>query len=62
MQDGENILREFLLGAVVFVTENHDASAVLLGQPLDKLESEPGESVFVGNHNAELIASVKTLQ
>ena len=41
MQDGENILGEFLLGAVIRVVENHDPAAVLFGKPLDELESEP---------------------
>ena len=59
VQDGENILGEFLLGAVIRVVENHDPAAVLFGKPLDELESEP---VSVGNHNSELIASVKSLQ
>ena len=53
------ILGEFLLGAVIRVVENHDPAAVLFGKPLDELESEP---VSVGNHNSELIASVKSLQ
>ena len=59
VQDGENILGEFLLGAVIRVVENHDPAAVLFGKPLDELGSEP---VSVGNHNSELIASVKSLQ
>ncbi len=62
MEDGENILGEFLFGAVILVVENHDPAAVLLGKPLDELESEPGEPVSMGNHNAELIAAVKPLQ
>ena len=62
MEDGENILGEFPLGAVVLVVENHDPAAVLFGKPLNELEPEPGESVSVGNHNSELIAAVKSLQ
>ncbi len=62
MEYGENILGEFLLGAVVRVVENHDPTAVLLGKPLDKLEPEPCEPVSMGNHNPELIAAVKSLQ
>ena len=58
MDDGENILGEFPLGAVFLLTENQDAAVVLLGQPLDKLESEPGKPIPVGNHNRELISAV----
>ena len=62
VQDGENILGEFLFGAVIRVAENHDPTAVLFGKPLDKLESEPCKPVPVGNHNEELIAALKSLQ
>ena len=62
LQDGENILGDFLFWAVIRVVENHDPTAVLFGKPLDELESEPGQPVSVGNHNPELIASVKSLQ
>ena len=62
MQDGENILGEFLFGAVIRVVENHDPAAVLFGKPLDELKSKPGKPVSVGNHNSELIAAVKSLQ
>jgi hypothetical protein len=62
VEDGENILGEFLFGAVVRVVENHDPAAVLLGKPLNKLEPESGEPVSMGNHNSELIAAVKSLQ
>ena len=62
MEDGENILGEFLLGAVIRVAENHDFAAVLLGHPLDEFKAEPGEAVLVGNHNAELIAAMELLQ
>jgi hypothetical protein len=58
VKDGENILGEFLLGAVVPVVENHEFPTVALGHPLDDLESEAGQPVPVGNHNAELIALV----
>ena len=53
---------EFLFGAVIRVVENQDPAAVLFGKPLDELESEPGKPVSMGNHNSELIASVKSLQ
>ena len=62
VEDDENILSEFLFGAVIRVVENHDPAAVLFGKPLDELESEPGKPVSMGNHNLELIASVKSLQ
>jgi hypothetical protein len=60
MQDGENILREFLLGAVVRLSENHDFPAVTLAldEPFDEFETEPGESVAVGNHKAEFISAM----
>ena len=51
MEDGENILGEFLLGAVIRVVQNQDLAAVLLGHPLDEFKAEPGEAVSVGNHN-----------
>ena len=62
VEDGENILGEFLFGAVIRVVENQDPAAVLFGKPLDELESEPGKPVSMGNHNSELIAAVKSLQ
>ena len=62
VQDGENILGELLFGAVIRVVENHDLAAVLFGNPLDELESEPGQPVSVGNHNCELIAPVWAFQ
>jgi hypothetical protein len=58
VKDGENILGEFLLGAVVLVAENHEFSTVALDHPLDDLESEAGQPVPVGNHSSELIAAV----
>ena len=60
--DRENILGAFLFGAVIRVVENHDPAAVRFGKPLDKLESEPGKLVPVGNHSSELIAALKSLQ
>ena len=62
VQDGENILGEFLFGAVIRVAENHDLAPVLLGQPLDEVKPEPRQAVPVGNHNAELIAAMESLQ
>ena len=62
VEHGENILGEFPFGAVCSLTENQDAAAVLLGQPLDKLKSEPGKSILAGNHNRELSAAVESLQ
>ena len=58
MQDGENILGEFLFGAMVVSAKNHDFAAVSFNLPPDKVESEPCEPVFVGNHKAELSSSV----
>ena len=58
MKDGENILGEFLFGAVACVVENHDPTAVLLGKPLNEYEPESGQPVSVDNHNAVLIAAV----
>ena len=69
MEDGENILGKFGLGACVLVIENQDASSVLVCKPFDlvckpfdEFESEPCESVAVGNHNTELISLVKSFQ
>ena len=62
VQDRENILGEFRFGAVIRVAENHDLAAVLLRHPPDEFEPEPGEPVSVGNHNAELIAAMESLQ
>ena len=62
MKDGENILGEFPLGAVIRVAENQDLPAVGLGKPLENLKSEAGKSIPVGNHNLEFIAAVKSLQ
>ena len=58
MQDGENILGEFLLGAVIVSAENHDLPAVSLNLPPDEVESKWGKAVFVGNHKTELNSSV----
>ena len=62
MEDGENILGKFGLGACVLVIENQDSSSVLVGKPFDEFEAEPREAVAVGNHNAELISLVKSFQ
>ena len=62
MEDGENILGEFLLGAVILVVENQDVAAVLLGHPLDEFKAEPGDAVSVGNHNCELISAMESVQ
>ena len=62
IEDGENILGEFGLGACVPVIENQDASSVLVCKPFDEFESEPREPVAVGNHNTELISLVKSFQ
>ena len=58
VENGQNSFGEFPFGAVFSLTENQDAAAVLLRQPLDELKSEPGKSILVGNHNRELIAAV----
>ena len=62
IEDGENILGEFGLGACVLVIENQDASSVLVCKPFDEFESGPCEPVAVGNHNTELISLVKSFQ
>ena len=62
MEDGENILGKFGLGACVLVIENQDTAFVLVSKPFDEFESEPCEAVAVGNHNAELISLVKSFQ
>jgi hypothetical protein len=62
VEDGEKILGEFMFGAKVRFIENHDFSTVLLDQELDALESESCETVFVGNHNPELVALQKSSQ
>ena len=62
IEDGENILGKFGLGACVLVIENQDSSSVLVGKPFDEFEAEPREAVAVGNHNAELISLVKSFQ
>ena len=58
MQDGENILGELLLRAVIVSAENHDFAAVSLNLPPDKVESKSCKAVFVGNHKTELSSSV----
>ena len=55
MKDGEYILCEFPLEAVVRVAENQDRPAVRFGKPLENPKSEAGEPVPVGNHNAQFI-------
>ena len=62
MQDGENILGEFLLGAVIVTAENQDFSAVSFNLPPDEVKSESGKPVLVGNHKLELISSVQPFQ
>ena len=62
IEDGENILGKFGLGACVPVIENQDASSVLVCKPFNEFESEPREPVAVGNHNTELISLVKSFQ
>ena len=62
IEDGENILGKFGLGACVLVIENQDASSVLVCKPFDEFVSEPCDPVAVGNHNTELISLVKSFQ
>ena len=62
MQDGENILGEFLLGAVIISVENHDLSTISLNLPFDEVEPESGKPVPVGNHKPELISAVQPFQ
>ena len=62
MEDGENILGEFLLGAVIVSAENHDLAAVSLNLPPDEVESKSRKAVFVGNHKTELSSSVQSFQ
>ncbi len=38
-------------------TENHEFAAALADNPLNEVTSDTGESVFVGNHNLELLSA-----
>ena len=62
VENGGNILGEFLFGAVFLLTENHDFTTVSLDKPDNKLESEAGKPIPVGNHKFELISAVKSFQ
>jgi hypothetical protein len=55
-KDGKDIFREFFFGAVFSSVENHDFSAGFANNEIDEFEPKPCKTVFVGNHNCELIA------
>jgi len=62
MQNCEEIGSKFCLGAVNSLVENHDFSTVLFDQELYDFAAETGESIPVGNNNAEFIASQDAFQ
>jgi len=57
VDDCNEIFNEFSLWALSEVIENHNLAARPLDDVADKLEAEASQSVFVGNHNAELLSA-----
>jgi hypothetical protein len=49
MHDRQEIFGELLLGRGALVTENHELDALAFEDPADEFESEPAESVAMGN-------------
>jgi hypothetical protein len=49
--DGEDVLCDALSGICVLRIHGHDAGPELFEQPLNEVEAEPCEAVFVGDHN-----------
>jgi hypothetical protein len=62
VQDGEDILNQFLLGRKVRVIENHDLATVLMAVPLNELKSKPAESIPVSDHNCSDISCTDSFQ
>lgn len=51
MDNGKEILSEFLSGAKASSFENQEFCRVFICKPLDELKSKPRKAVSVGNHN-----------
>jgi hypothetical protein len=62
MQNCEEIGSKFLCGAVYSFVENHDFSTVLFDKELYDFAPESGESIPMGNNNAEFITSQDAFQ
>ncbi|MGY3168102.1 hypothetical protein ACVW0R_000143, partial [Thermostichus sp. MS-CIW-15] len=62
VQDGEDILNQFLLGREVIVIENQDFASVLTAVPLNELKSKPAESIPVSDHNCSDISRTNSFQ
>ena len=60
MQDGEDILNQFLLEKEVIVIENQDFAPVLTA--LNELKSKPAESIPVSDHNCSDISCTNSSQ
>jgi len=63
MQNCEQIGSKFFLsGTVNSFVENHDFSTVFFDQELYDFSAETGESIPMGNNNAEFITSQDAFQ
>ncbi len=62
VEDGEEVLGEFVGGASQFWIENHDLPAVFLNEESEQVKAKAGKSVAVGNHRRELVSAQKSFQ
>ena len=62
MQNCEEIGSKFCFRTLNSFVENHDFSTVLFNQELYEFSAAAGESIPMGNNNAEFIASQDSLQ
>ena len=62
MQNREEIGSKFFFRTVNSFVENHDFATVLFDQELYDFAAEPGESIPMGNNNAEFITSQDAFQ
>jgi hypothetical protein len=51
VNDGHKIFGEFLLSGTYVLILDHERGFVSVTQPLEQLEGESAEAVFVGYHN-----------
>jgi len=51
VDDGKQVLSEFLLGTEASVFENHEFCREAGSKPGNEVESKSRKAVFVGNHN-----------
>jgi len=51
VDDGHEVFGQFLFRGAYFLILDHESGAVFSTNPVDELEGEVAETVFVGNHN-----------